>query len=158
MPGACSTEPLASATVTSSGFMFGMLDATRCTIALTASAESVPPVVRTSTAAVGLSSAPPTNTVCWGIVRVTVAAADGVDRLDRLAELALQCALVCDVARELVGGDPLLVEQRERVAARRDVLRAEIDARLVDVLARHEDRAAAAGDLVLHVLRIERGR
>ena len=158
MPGACNTVPFASATVTSSGFMFGMLDATRCTIAFTASPERSAPLVFTSTAAVALSSDAPTNTVCCGIVRVTVAARDGIDRLDRLGQLALQRALVVDVARELVGGDALLVEQRERVAARGDVLGAEIDARLVDHRAGHHDRATAAGDLVLDVLGVERGR
>ena len=90
MPGACSTVPLASATVTSSGFMFGMLDATRCTIAFTASPDSVPPVVFTSTAAVGLSSVAPTNTVCCGIVSVTVAAA--TESIDSIALPSSSCS------------------------------------------------------------------
>jgi hypothetical protein len=49
-----------------------------------------------------------------------------------------------------------LVEQREAVAAAgRQALRAQVDARLVDVGARHHDRAAAARELVLDALRVE---
>ena len=91
MPGACSTSPLASATVTSSGFMFGMLDATRCTIAFTASPESCAAGRScTSTAAVGLSSVAPTNTVCCGIVSVTVAAA--TESIDSIAFASSSCS------------------------------------------------------------------
>ncbi len=90
IPGACNTVPLASATVTSSGFMFGMLDATRCTIALTASPERSVPLVFTSTAAVALSSDAPTNTVCCGIVRVTVAAE--TESIDSMALASSPCS------------------------------------------------------------------
>ena len=76
MPGALSTLPLESATVTASGVMFGMLDATRCTIACTVSLETfVPPAGCTSTAALGSSAVAPANTWSGGIVRFTVAAA-----------------------------------------------------------------------------------
>ena len=104
----------------------------RCTVSL----ESV--AARRSARArprVGLSSVAPTNTWSGGIVRFTVAAATpSIDSIV-LLELALQRALVVDVARELVGGDALLVEQRE--ASRRPTgcpSALSVDARLVDVV------------------------
>ncbi len=74
MPGALSTLPFESATVTSSGVMFGMLEATRFTIAWTLSVESSPLDGWTSTPALGGSEVAPTNTWSGGIVRFTVAA------------------------------------------------------------------------------------
>ena len=77
-----------------------MLDATRCTIACTASLESVvPPVgLHEHRRASACRSVAPTNTWSGGIVRVTVAAATpSIDSIV-LLELALQRALVVDVA------------------------------------------------------------
>jgi len=75
-PGAESTLPSESATVTSSGVMSATPEDTMLTIACTDSAGScVPPVGSTSTEAVARSSSLPTNTFSRGMVSMTRAVA-----------------------------------------------------------------------------------
>lgn len=74
-PGAASTLPLLSTTVTSPGASLGMLDATRCTTAVTWPLVSCWPVAMvTSTEACGLVSSVMTKSLWAGSASVTWAA------------------------------------------------------------------------------------
>ena len=80
------------------------------------------------------------------------------NRADRLFEFAFQRALVVDLLGELADAELLVVHQFEADrAVLRQALAREPQTRFVDLLRRHQDRAARIGDLVRNVALLERG-
>ena len=73
-------------------------------------------------------------------------------RLDRLGEVTFEGPLVVDLLGELADAESLVVHQLEADAAGlRQALRCELEAGLVDLVRRHEDRTAAVRDPVRDV-------
>ena len=79
-------------------------------------------------------------------------------RLDRARQLAGERALVVDLLGELADAELLRVHQLEADrAALGQALRGQLQAQLVDLVAGHQDHAAALGDVIGNVLLRERG-
>jgi hypothetical protein len=84
--------------------------------------------------------------------------ADGGQRLDRIGQFAFQRALVIDLLDELRGAQLLVLEQFEAdVAGARQALRRQLQADAVDLVGRHQDRAAAFRKLVFDPHLVQRG-
>ena len=78
------------------------------------------------------------------------------DRLDRLAQFALEAALVIDLLDELAGPQLLVLQQFETHRARLgQALASQFEPRLVNHGARHHDRATTLGEPVgnVHLLK-----
>ncbi len=79
------------------------------------------------------------------------------DGLDRARQLAFQPALVVDLLGKLADAELLVVHQLHAGrAALGQALRCQAQARLMHLLGRHHDRAAAFGELVRHVHLLQR--
>ena len=110
-PPAFRTRPELSATVTWSAVSLGTEEDTRCTIASTwAGLSGEVGLVCTSTDAVG-TEAFSVKTSCCGHGQVHDGGLHAVDRLDGLAQLALEGALVGHLLLEVGAGHALLVQQ-----------------------------------------------
>ena len=81
---------------------------------------------------------------------------DALHRADRRAQLALHRALVGDGLLELRRGHAHLVEQRVAAGVRRrQAGRRGLEPLVVDLLLRHQDRAAAVGELVRNTVGLQ---
>ena len=81
---------------------------------------------------------------------------DAFHRADGLGEFAFHRTLVGNLLLEIGGGHAHVVKQRVAAFGRRDVLGAELDPQVVDLVLRHHDRAAAAREFVLHTIGAQR--